>query len=198
MIAEQERLLVEQARRDPAAFATLYDRYFPRIYAYVRHRSRCRQDAEDLVAEVFLQAIAALDRFTWRHETSFASWLFRIAHNRLANFYRQAGQQAVFVSLEMAAEQRSSETAPEEFVLRDEAIAALQLHLRSLSPRRQEIVALRFFGALRNREIATVLDLDERTVAAHLSRALLDLQRRFREAGAQAGEEDSWQPMSER
>jgi DNA-directed RNA polymerase specialized sigma24 family protein len=45
-----------------------------------------------------------------------------------------------------------------------------------LSPRRQEVVTLRFYGGLRNREIARVLGLDERTVAAHLCRAIQDLE----------------------
>jgi RNA polymerase sigma factor (sigma-70 family) len=43
--------------------------------------------------------------------------------------------------------------------------------------KRQEVVILKFFGGLRNKEIAAVLDLDERTVASHLSRALTDLKR---------------------
>jgi RNA polymerase sigma factor (sigma-70 family) len=50
----------------------------------------------------------------------------------------------------------------------------------TLSPRRQEIVTLKFFAGLRNREIADVLELDERTVASHLSRGLQDLQTRYR------------------
>lgn len=195
MTASQERALVDRARHDPDAFALLYDPYFPRIYAYVRHRVQARQDAEDLVSEVFLHAVAALDRFTWRHEASFASWLFRIAHNRLANFYRQQGH-ATTLPLEPATRQPSPDLTPDEFVLRDEAGAALHAHLAMLVPRRREIVALRFFGDLRNREIAAVLGLDERTVAAHLSRGLLDLQRRIREASDREKEEAGCAPTN--
>lgn len=198
MTAEEERSLVERARRDPAAFGALYDRYFPRVYAYVRHRVGCRQDAEDLVAEVFTQAVAAFDRFAWRHETSFASWLFRIAHNRLANFYRAEGARATLVPLDAAAAHPDPARAPDEFVLRDEAAAALHAHLAALAPRRREIVALRFFGGLRNREIAAVLNLDERTVAAHLSRGLLDLQRRIRAGDDAAREVQGCAPTNER
>lgn len=195
MTESQERALVDRARRDPDAFALLYDPYFPRIYAYMRHRVGARQDAEDLVSEVFLHAVAALDRFTWRHEASFASWLFRIAHNRLANFYRQQGR-ATTLPLDLATRQPSPDLTPDEFVLRDEAGASLHAHLATLSPRRREIVALRFFGDLRNREIAAVLGLDERTVAAHLSRGLLDLQRRIREASNRVEEEEGCAPTT--
>ncbi len=187
--AESERSLVVRACRDPAAWTTLYDLYFPRVYAYVLHRSPSRQDAEDLVAEVFLHAVAALDRFVWRHEASFASWLFRIAHNRLANLHRQQGRHAATVPLERAAEYPAPDLAPDAIMIRDEAGAALHVHLAALSPRRREIVALRFFGELRNREIAAVLGLDERTIASHLSRGLLDLQRRIRDERARDQEE---------
>lgn len=198
MTAEQDRLWVEQARRDPAAFAHLYDSYFPRVYGYVRHHVGCRQDAEDLCAEVFLHAVAALDRFEWRHQRSFASWLFRIAHNLLANFHRQRSQRTAMVPLEDATQHPAGDLSPDEFVLRREESAALHQHLQSLSPRRQEIVALRFFGGLRNREIAAVLDLDERTVAAHLSRGLLDLHRRYQQTTRQTTEETSCAQKSER
>jgi RNA polymerase sigma factor (sigma-70 family) len=51
--------------------------------------------------------------------------------------------------------------------------------IAKLSPRRRDIVTLRFFGGLRNQEIAAVLKLDERSVASHLSRALEDLRRQY-------------------
>lgn len=196
MTTEQDRLWVERARRDPAAFAHLYDAYFPKVYAYVRHRVRRRQDAEDLVAETFLQAVGALDRFEWRHEASFAGWLFRIAHNLLANFYRRQARQAV-APLEDTADRSSGDPSPDDIALQQEAFAALHQHLRALPPRRREVVALRFFGGLRNREIAAILDLDERTVAAHLSRGLLDLQHRYRQTAHQSEEEAACAQKSE-
>ncbi len=94
--------------------------------------------------------------------------------------------------------QPSADPAPNECALRHEASATLHRHLRALPPRRQEVVALRFFGGLRNREIAAVLDLDERTVAAHLSRGLLDLHRRYQRTTDQTGEEAACAPKSER
>jgi RNA polymerase sigma factor (sigma-70 family) len=51
--------------------------------------------------------------------------------------------------------------------------------IETLSPRRQEIIRLRFFAGLRNQEIAAVLGLDERTISAHLCRALEDLQAKY-------------------
>jgi RNA polymerase sigma-70 factor (ECF subfamily) len=63
--------------------------------------------------------------------------------------------------------------------VRKETFAQLSGMIASLSPRRRDIVTLRFFGGLRNREIAAILNLDERSVASHLSRALDDLRRKY-------------------
>lgn len=175
---DEERWLVERARSDAAAFGELYDRYFPRVYGYVRRRVGRTQDAEDLVAETFLKAVAAIEGFAWRHHASFAAWLFRIAHNLVANFRQRQRPRDVY-PLDLIEQRPSEAHSPEETALRREQAEELHRLLHLLPPRRQEIVALRFFGGLRNREIAAVLDLDERTVAAHLSRGLADLHRAY-------------------
>src|SRR5438874_4598570 len=87
-----EYALVEEARRDPQAFERLYNQFFPRLYAYVGYRVGRTQDTEDLVADTFLKAVEALGmgHFEWRHEGSFAAWLFRIAQNSITDYYRRS------------------------------------------------------------------------------------------------------------
>jgi RNA polymerase sigma-70 factor, ECF subfamily len=82
-----ERLLIEAAQRDPAHFAELYERNFHAVYAYVARRAASREEAEDVTAEVFHQALANLKRFEWRG-APFAAWLIRIASNALADRWR--------------------------------------------------------------------------------------------------------------
>lgn len=184
----REREWVEQARRDPQAFKQLYHRYFPRVYAYVSYRVGRVQDAEDLVAETFLRVMEGLGRFEWRHDASFAAWLFRIAHNLVSDFHRQGRQHGAPVPLEDLPDLQASVLLPEDAVLQKEKFAHLRQLIGTLSPRRQEVVTLKFFGGLRNQEIAQVLDLDERTVASHLCRGLDDLHRRYVEGFAGAKE----------
>ena len=71
--------------------------------------------------------------------------------------------------------------APDALLLQKERFLRLQEMLHTLSPRRQEIISLRFFGGLRNQEIAEVLGLSEKTVASHLCRGLDDLQTKYRQ-----------------
>jgi RNA polymerase sigma factor (sigma-70 family) len=175
--AEHERRLIEQARHEPEAFRELYRYYFARVYAYVAYRVGRAGDAEDLTAEIFLKIVESLSQFEYRGEGAFAAWVFRIAHNAISQFYRQ--QHSETVSLDDLPDIQSDDLAPDEIFLRKERFQRLRAHIAILSPRRQEIITLRFFGGLRNQEIAAVLKLDERTVAAHLCRAIEDLQRHY-------------------
>jgi len=182
MTPEQEHEYIRQARKNPPAFVHLYDHYFPRIHAYVRYRVDSVQDAEDVIANVFFTAIHELGRFKWRGEGSFAGWLFRIAHNLVADHYRQHRRVALPIqSSDSLAEPELTSHAPlpEEVLTQQETFRQIHALIATLSPRRQEVITLRFFGGLRNREIASILRLDERTVAAHLSRGLQDLRQRY-------------------
>jgi RNA polymerase sigma-70 factor (ECF subfamily) len=180
----EERAYIQQARADPRAFVQLYDHYFPRVHAYVRYRVRSGQDAEDIVAEVFLKAMRRLSGFTWHHEHSFAAWIFRIAHNRIVDYYRRCERIEVALDPRERAPERATPLAsraprPEEVLIQQQTFQQMQALIETLSPRRREVITLRFFGGLRNKEIAAILDLDERTVASHLSRGLRDLRDRY-------------------
>lgn len=175
----REYALVEEARYDPQAFERLYNRFFPRLYAYVAYRVGRTQDAEDLVADTFLKAVEALGRFEWRHEGSFAAWLFRIAHNSISDYHRRNPRSQEPIPLDEMPELQAHALLPEEDLLQKEQFAHLRGLLDTLSPRRQEIISLKFFGGLRNAEIAAIMGLDERTVASHLCRGLRDLHRKY-------------------
>lgn len=174
ILADEQRL-IENARHDAEAFRRLYRHYFPRMYAYVAYRAGRVSDAEDIVANVFLKVVQSLAKFEYRGEGSFAAWLFRIAHNEVSQFYREHSR-GEYIPLDDAPDIPSSEPTPDESVVRKEQFIYLHKQISLLSPRRQEIVTLRFFGGLRNNEIADVLGLDERTVASHLCRAIDDLR----------------------
>ena len=161
----------------PETFAQLYDRYFPRRYAYIAYRVGHVQDAEDLVAETFLRIIQGLQHFQPQHESSLEVWLFRIAHNLVIDFYRRNEGQSVTLSLDRLPEFRDTALPSEELYTRQETNERLHQLINSLSTRRKEVITLKFFGQLRNQAIAEILELDERTVASHLCRGLKELQR---------------------
>jgi RNA polymerase sigma-70 factor (ECF subfamily) len=170
----EERTLIEQASENPESFRRLYRHYLPRVFAYVSYRVGAKQEAEDITGTIFMKVIQSLGKFEYRGEGSFAAWVFRIAHNEVLQFRRSLREN---LSLDDLPDVESAGLLPDEVFARKEQFARLQAALSQLAPRRQEIISLRFFGGLRNREIAAVLVLDERTVASHLCRGLEDLKR---------------------
>jgi len=84
---DDERELVENAKRDPRQFGALYDRHFQQIYRFVYSRVREQTAAEDVTSEVFMKALKAMPRY---QDTGrpFAAWLYQIAVNAIADRYR--------------------------------------------------------------------------------------------------------------
>ena len=189
---ESEKELLENALSDLSAFNELYALYFPRIYAYINYRVGGVQDAEDIVASTFLKATERLGQFEWRGDGSFAAWLFRIAHDLVVDSYRRDGKVPDSVSIDELPDIRSDSVLPDDAALRNEEFEYLRQLIGTLSPRRQEIITLRLFGGLRNKEIAGILGLDERTVASHLCRGLEDLHRKYLIAYVQPRKEDTY------
>ena len=169
-----ERNLIERR-----AFRELYRHYFSRIYDTIAYRVGSQQDAEDLVADTFLKAYEKFDSFTYRGEGSFAAWLFRIATTTVADYYRRTRPKYDAVVLDDDLYLMADGLALDSSLIQQEKFTRLRTLIGQLPRRRQEVITLRFFGGLRNKEIAEVLGLTERTVASHLCRGLEDLQRHY-------------------
>lgn len=185
LTADEERALILQLPDNPAAFQRIYAHYFPRVFAYVATRVGREEDAEDIAAELFLTVVQQIHRFEYRGAGSFSAWLFRMAYNAVQQFYRREHRRAQ-VPLDDLPHIQSRGLLPDEALEAKERFARVRQMLGSLSARRREIITLRFFGELRNQEIAEVLGLSEKTVASHLCRGLEDLQRKYQREDAEA------------
>ena len=93
--------LVARAQADPEAFGALYERYVKKIYNYLYYRTGNTHDAEDLTERVFQKAMMNLHRYTSRG-LLFSAWLYRIAHNLLANWHRDRGRRQTVAFNELA------------------------------------------------------------------------------------------------
>jgi RNA polymerase sigma-70 factor (ECF subfamily) len=165
-----ERLLVEAARQDPAHFAQLYDNNFERVYAYVAHRVRNREEAQDATADVFHQALASLPGFEWRG-LPFAAWLLGIAANVLSDRWRR-----IAMTHEVAAEdldQIGVEDDVERRAMLYQLVDALPLDQR-------RVIVRRFVGQKSLRETATELGRSEGAIKQLQLRALQNLRDRIR------------------
>ncbi len=137
--------LAAAARQDPSSFLALYERYFPRVQRYVRIRIADRAACEDVTSQVFVAALAGLSQF--RGRGSFAAWLFRIAQNAVRSHYREDR----LAELDEAALAAVAGPGPDphEEVLRTERRRQLRDALAELTPKQQNLLALRYGAELR-------------------------------------------------
>ena len=112
---------------------------------------------------------------------AFSTWLFRIAHNELSNFYRTRERQAKWIADAELPGDIVLEASPEAQVIEQEAIAQLLQGLGQLSERDQEVIGLKFGSRLSNQEIGQIMDLKEKTVSVVLLRAMRRLQKQLNE-----------------
>jgi RNA polymerase sigma-70 factor (ECF subfamily) len=103
-----ERRLIEAARRDSGRFAEIYQANFPRVYAFVARRVKSREEAEDVTAEVFQQALAGLGGFEWRG-APFIAWLLGIASHLVARYWKGTQPEVPIDELELEANSGQAE-----------------------------------------------------------------------------------------
>ncbi|MBZ0291125.1 MAG: RNA polymerase sigma factor [Anaerolineae bacterium] len=174
-----EQELVRRAVDDLDAFQQLYHRYFQRVYGYVASRIEDQREAEDLVSEIFLRVIKNLTQLRNERHISFAAWLFVIARHAITDHYRRNGRSETPMPLDAAENLVAAEPKPDEMFIDTEEAAKLYQMILTLSERKREIITLRYYGGLRNHEIAVVLGIGEKTVSAYLSRALQELRQQY-------------------
>jgi RNA polymerase sigma-70 factor, ECF subfamily len=176
---ETDDVLIQRAQQDPAAFEPLYERYVAQIYAYCFYRIGNAQDAEDVTARAFYQALTHLNRYTARG-VPFAAWLFRIAHNLVANWHRDTSRRHS-VSLDAAIDTPDPGRSLTDRAEGNEETHDLWEVIRRLPPERQQLLVLKFVDEMSTEQIAVIMGRSEGAVKALLHRTLVSMRGQLRE-----------------
>jgi len=162
------------AQGDQEAFGVLYERYVSRIYSYIYYRTGNQHDAEDLTARVFFRALRHVENYKDRG-LPLSAWLYRIAHNLVANWHRDNSRRKE-IPLDEIILVRHSGDLPEAVLIEKENL----LHvIHRLPPDRQQLIILKFVEHLSNAEIGQVMGRSEGAVKSLYHRTLLSLRDDF-------------------
>lgn len=175
IIEETDEVLVQRAKTEAAAFGMLYERHLSAIYSYIYRRTGNTAEAEDLTAKTFFSALRHIDTYESRG-VPFSAWLFRIAHNLVANWYRD-NQRRRTVVLETAEPLVDAPEEPTRLAEQAEERERLMAAVRRLSGDRQKLLVLKFASDLSNAEIGAIMGRSEGAVKALLHRTLEALRR---------------------
>ena len=166
--------LVILAKDSKEAFGVLYERYVEKIYKYIYYRTGNHQDAEDLAAGVFFRAMGHIGDYTDRG-VPFQAWLYRIAHNLVANWHRDRGRRKI-IPLEEFVNSGLSFDAPDSATEDKEERAHLLAAIGRLPDERQQLLYLKFVAGLSNAEVGEILDRTEGAIKSLYHRTLLALR----------------------
>ena len=176
---DDKHILARARRGELDAFEELVRQYEKRVYAVALRSSGSPEDAADITQEVFLRAWRSIESF--RGDSGFSTWLFRITMNLCVDHARHKNAQPQTQPLvvgEEDAERPIPDTAPtpEEHLDNSELGRELAAALDEVSEEHRRIVLLRDVSGLSYTEIAEVLEISEGTVKSRLSRARIALR----------------------
>jgi len=179
---KDDALLIEEALEgDSEAFGQLVRKYQDRLYNTLAHMVGCRTEAEDVTQEAFVQAYLKLD--TFRQDSKFYTWLYRIAFNTAVSRRRK---KRVEMSIEQGRELLGEEPveegeSPEDRLLRHEQAQQVHAALAELNEEHRAILVLREMDGCCYESIAEVLDVPIGTVRSRLHRARSQLREQLKE-----------------
>ena len=169
---------------DSNQYRILVERYQQMIFRTCMGFLHNRDDADDLVQDIFIQAYQALPKF--RQQSSFSTWLYRIAVNAALNKVRKNSKSFLVRYFESfsGSENRNSPPTnvtdyenPEDLMIRDEHRLWIQKALDSLPPNQQIAIVLSQYDDLPQKEIAEIMKTTEGAVEALIQRAKSNLRR---------------------
>src|SRR4051812_34800895 len=183
---EDDKSLVQACRAGQTeAFGVLVRRNQDRLYPTILRLLGSPEDAQDILQDSFVRAFEKLDQF--HGESSFYTWIYRIAVNLALSEYRRhrhrgGDRRSDAASLSLAAEPEddSPETDPAVALERVERELIIQSALNELGPEHKAVVVLKDFDGMRYEEIASLLGIPIGTVRSRLHRARCELRERLR------------------
>lgn len=150
-------------------FSVLYRKHFDQVYRYLFSRLGNQQDAEDLCSQTFIQAFRSF--LSLRDPERFAPWIFKIARNKLNDFWRRQKP-----SLPLDDELAGTDSDLLHYTEKSQHLQSLAKLIKLLPEKDQDLIRLRFLAELNFREISHVIGKSESATKKSLYRLLAQLQ----------------------
>jgi RNA polymerase sigma-70 factor, ECF subfamily len=171
-----EEQIIKKAQGDPAAFRTIYEKYYKKIFVFIFHRVGEKDQTADLTSQVFLKALQKLHQFQFRG-LPFSAWLFRIAVNECNDFFRKTKRDRLIVLEEHHAEFLYEEMFGQNVLT--ELKRKLPFVLSRLKEPELQIIELRFLEGRSFRDVAEILDMTETYAKVRTYRILEKMKKLF-------------------
>ncbi len=183
VVVTDENAVTLASQGNPEAFSYLYEKNVTRIYNYIYYRIGSATDAEDITSRVFYRAFGHINSYVEKG-VPFSAWLYRIAHNLIANWHRDNLRRKE-VPLEDHLDLPHKADQPERMLEKNQEMDVLLKGIRRISPDRQQLILLKYLDNLSNAEIAQIMGRSEGAIKSLYHRALISLREEMEEIGYQ-------------
>lgn len=175
----EEMQLVKSAQQNLHSFARIYEKYFDKIYKFFHYRIRIQTDSEDLTSQTFEKAIKNLHSFN-DQGFPFSTWLFRIAHNTLIDYFREKGRHQNDCLHELLPSQEPSVELDHSLIDNQNAIEKVKEIISTLPQLHQEIWNLKLNADMSNKDIAETLNINQNHVNVTMHRSLQVIKNKLK------------------
>ena len=184
-VLSDQVLLNHYLSGDQSAISKLIERHSRRVRDYINMMVKDRDVAEDIFQETFIKAVRVIDDGRYTDNGKFLSWVLRIAHNQVIDYFR-AQRQNKAVSEEEAGYDvlgslRFAERNVEDAMVSEQIERDVRALVELLPAEQREVVMMRYFAGLSFKDIAEQTDVSINTALGRMRYALINLRRMIKE-----------------
>lgn len=174
---KQQKVIFSKGKISKKDFDTLYEIYYKKVYDFTLKRVSDTHVAEDLTSSIFEKIVKSIDDFQWQGITV-SAWIFRIARNRIIDYYRKNNKYKGNVSLDDVSnfiESKGQSTM--EIMIDGEVQVKLYNAIREFKDDDQYLIYYKYFEGLNNKKIAKMMNMSETNIGTRLHRIRKKLKK---------------------
>lgn len=184
-VLSDQILLNEYLSGDQSAISRLIERHSRRVRDYIHMMVKDRDVTDDIFQETFIKAVRVIDDGRYTDSGKFLSWILRIAHNQVIDYFRSQKQNKVVNEAEagydVLGSLRFSEGSIEDTMVSNQIERDIRMLVELLPEEQREVVMMRYFSGLSFKEIAEQTDVSINTALGRMRYALINLRRMIKE-----------------
>lgn len=184
-VSSDQVLLKSYLAGNKSAISQLIERHSRRVRDYIRMMVKNNDVADDILQETFIKAVRVIDSGRYSDKGRFLSWILRIAHNQVIDYYRSNKNTRQVTESEagydVLGSLRYAEQTVEDEMMSEETEVQLRNLIEELTPEQREVVKLRYYDGLNFKEIAELTNVGINTALGRMRYALINLRKKIKE-----------------
>ena len=184
-VLSDQNLLNQYLSGDKSAISSLIERHSRRVRDYIHMMVKDRDVADDIFQETFIKAVRVIDEGRYTDNGKFLSWILRIAHNQVIDYFRAQRQDRSVsetdAGYDVLGTLRLSERTVEGSMVSEQIERDVRALVELLPAEQREVVMMRYFAGLSFKDIAEQTDVSINTALGRMRYALINLRRMIKE-----------------